>query len=146
MRTSTKLYNLIKTLKNPRLGRGSSNHQCVLWYFTDPFLQPCPNCTNHSKIRKHFFLVPQFLGFIPQSIIIRTQTANSRELCPCWKVLVKHQDLLNLFDTHRVLTTFSARKLDNSPVAIFTESMAGFYFVPRNIYTNIAQNSSDIGI
>ena len=35
---------------------------------------------------------------------------------------------------------FSAGKFDSGPVAIFTQSMAGFYFVPRNIYTDIVQN------
>ena len=44
---------------------------------------------------------------------------------------------------HRVLTIISAGKFYNGSVAIFTQSMAGFYFVPRNIYTNMVQNSAD---
>ena len=35
-------------------------------------LQPYPNSTTNSKIRKYFFLFPQFLDFIPQLSIIRT--------------------------------------------------------------------------
>ena len=33
MWTRTKLYNLIKTLKNLCLGRAPSDHQHVLWYY-----------------------------------------------------------------------------------------------------------------
>ena len=35
-------------------------------------LQPYPNSTTNSKIRKYFFLFPQFLDFIPQLSMIRT--------------------------------------------------------------------------
>ena len=45
-----------------------------------------------------------------------------------------------------MLTIFSAEKIDNGPVTIFTKSMAGFYIVPRNIYTNVVQNSADSGL
>ena len=51
-------------------------------------LQTYPYCPINSKIRKYFFLVPQFLGFIPQSSIIRTQTVINIELCLSWKVYV----------------------------------------------------------
>ena len=110
-------------------------------------LQPYPNSTTNSKIRKYFFLVPQFIGFIPQSSIIRTQTAINIQLCSCWKVEVSSIKIFQIFfDTHRVLTIFSAGKFHNDPVTIFTESMAGFYFVLRNIYTNMVQNSADSGL
>ena len=110
-------------------------------------LQPYPNSTTNSKIRKYFFLVPQFLGFIPQSSIIRTQTAINIQLCSCWKVEVSSIKIFQiLFDTHHVLTIFSAGKFHNGSVTIFTESMAGFYFDPRNIYTNMVQNYEDSGL
>ena len=35
----------------------------------------------------------------------------------------------------------SCWKFDNGPVTIFTQLMAGFYFVPRNVCTNMVQNS-----
>ena len=38
MCTGPKLYNLIKTLENPRLGRVPSNNQYVLSYYMDPSL------------------------------------------------------------------------------------------------------------
>ena len=110
-------------------------------------LQPYPNSTTNSKIRKYFFLVPQFIGFIPQSSIIRTQTAINIQLCSCWKVEVSSIKIFQIvFGTHRVLTIFSPGKFHNGPFTIFTELMAGFYFVPRNIYTNMVQNSADSGL
>ena len=110
-------------------------------------LQPYPNSTTNSKIRKYFFLVPQFIGFIPQSSIIRTQTAINIQLYSCWKVEVSSIKIFQFFfDTHRVLLIFSAGKFHNGPVAISTESMAGFCFVPKNIYTSMVQNSSNSGV
>ena len=98
----------------------------------DLLLQPYPNSTTNSKIRKYFFLVPQFIGFIPQSSIIRTQTAINIQLCSCWKVEVSSIKIFQIFfDTHRVFTIFSAGKFHSGPVTIFTESMAGFYFFPE---------------
>ena len=44
---------------------------------------------------------------------------------------------------HHVLAIFSAGKFHNGPATISTESMAGLYLVPRNIYTNMVQNSAD---
>ena len=132
----TKLYNLIKTLKNLRLGRAPSDHQYVLWYYMDPFLATYPNSTINSKISKYFFLVPQFLGFIPQSSIIRTQTVINIQLCPCWKVQVSSIKIFQIFfNTHPVLTIFSPGKFHIGLVTIFTQSMAVFYFVPRNFTT-----------
>ena len=110
-------------------------------------LQPYPNSTITSKIRKCFFLVPQFLGFIPQSSILRTQTIINIQPCPCWKVQVSSIKIFKIFfDMHHVLRIFSAGKFDNGPVTISTQSMTGFYFVPRNIYTNMVQNSADSGL
>ena len=98
-------------------------------------LQPYPNSTTNSKIRKYFFLVPEFLGLIPESSMIRAQTVINIQLCPCWKVSsIKIFQIF--FDTHPVLTFFSAGKFHIGLVTIFTQSMAVFYFVPRN-FTSI---------
>ena len=70
-------------------------------------LQPYPNSTTNSKIRKYFFLVPQFLGFIPQFSIIRTQTVINIQLCSCWKVEVSSIKIFQIFfDTHRCSQSF----------------------------------------
>ena len=73
-----------------------------------------------------------------QCSIIKKKTVINVELCPCWKK--------SFFDTYLVLTIFSAEKIDNGPITIFTQSMAGFYIIPRNIYTNVVQNSADSGL
>ena len=110
-------------------------------------LQPYPNSNTNSKKIKYFILVPQFLGFIPQSSITRTQTVINIQLCSCWKVEVSSIKIFQiLFDTHHVLTIFSAGKFHNGPVTIFTELMSGFYFVLRNIYANMVQNFADSGL
>ena len=130
MCTRTNIFNLIKTLKNPCLGRAPSNHQYVLWDIWALLLQPYSSCALNSNIRKYFFLVPDFLGFIPQSFIIRTQTVINTELCSCWKVQVSSIKIFRIFfRTYRVLTISFAGKFDNAPVAIFTQSMEGLYFV-----------------
>ena len=100
MCTRTKLYNLIKTLKNPRLERAPSSHQYVFWYYMDLSLPAIsyPNCTTNSKI-KYCFLAPKFLGFFPQSSIIRTPTVINIELCPCWKVQVSSIKIFKSFLT-----------------------------------------------
>ena len=91
-----------------------------------------------------FFLV---LGFIQQSSIIRTQTVITIQLCSCWKVEVVSIKIFQIFfETYRVLTIFSAGKFQNDLVTIFTELMVGFHFVPRNICTNMVQNSADRGL
>ena len=95
------------------------------------------------KEEKKIFLF-QFLGFIPQSSILRTQTVIIIQLCSCWKVEVSSIKIFQIFfDMHHVLTIFSAGKFCNGLVTVLTESMADFYFVPRNIYINMVQNSAD---
>ena len=125
-------------------------YQLFIAFFMDRnyvCLQPYLDSTINSKIRKCFFLFQQFLGFIPQSSIIRIQTVINLQLCPCCKVQASSNKIFKIFlDKHRALTIFSARNLHNSPVVIFTQSMTGFYFVPRNIYTNMVQNSADSGL
>ena len=65
-------------------------------------LQPYPNSTTNSKTRKYFFLVPQFLGFIPQSSITRTQTVINIQFCSCWKVEVSSIKIFQSFLTRIV--------------------------------------------
>ena len=121
MCTRTKLYNIMKTLK------------ILLWedflqiinmcYDTiwTLLLQHYSNSTSSSKIRKYFFLVPQFLDFIPQLSIIRTQTVINIQFSSCWKVEVSSVKIFQIvFDTRCVLEIFSAGKFHNSPVAVFT--------------------------
>ena len=151
MCTRTKLNNLIKTIQSnwKILVREELLQVINMCYDTIStlLLQPYPNNTTNNKIRKYFCLVPQFLGFIPQSSIIRTQTVINIQLCSCWKIEVSSIKIFQIFfDTHLVLTIFSAGKFHNGPVTIFTESMAGFYFVPRDIYTNMVQNSANSGL
>ena len=115
-------------------------------------LQPFPSITPNSKIGNIFSCstVSWFHGFtISQSCIIlyRTQCVINIQLCLCWKVQVSSIKIFQIFfDRHCLLTIFSAGKFHNGPAIIFNQSMAGFCFVPRNIYTNMVQNSADSGL
>ena len=110
-------------------------------------LQPYPNSTSNSKIRKYFFPVLQFLGFIPQSSIIRTQTIIHNSFVPAGRsrsvALRPFKSILT-----RIVCSQSSTdgKFYSGLVITFTESMADFYFVPRNIFTNMVHNSADSGL
>ena len=146
MCTRMKLYNIIKTLK---ILLWENFLQIIIMCYDTIWtllLQHYSNSTSNSKIRKYFFLVPQFLDFIPQFSIISTQTVINIQFSSCWKVEVSSVKIFQIvFDTRCVLEISSAGKFHNGSVAVFTQLMTHFYFVPRNIYINMVQNSAGSG-
>lgn len=75
----------------------------VIWTLS---LQLHRNCTIISEIRI-FFHIPQFLCFIPQHSIVRTQAVINTELFPCWKFQVSSIEIsFNYFLTRIVCSQY----------------------------------------